>query len=197
MLVFLLCHYNFYTARMFFKSCLVIYYNNQTPNAIFDSYGLSNCYIHTYMCTYMNRQTKYLIRGHPGLNRGPLDLQSNALPLSYIPTYINPFPNIIKKKIVSNIYSISGKTWSCDDAILSDLLKSMQSLYEALQWSYLLTSCTIYVGERRVIVITHFVAFFEFSLWIKKCGQGDTRVWTGDLSICSRMLYHWAISPHN
>ena len=26
------------------------------------------------------------LRGHPGLNRGPLDLQSNALPLSYIPT---------------------------------------------------------------------------------------------------------------
>ena len=25
------------------------------------------------------------IRGHPGLNQGPLDLQSNALPLSYIP----------------------------------------------------------------------------------------------------------------
>lgn len=26
-------------------------------------------------------------RGHPGLNRGPLDLQSNALPLSYIPSH--------------------------------------------------------------------------------------------------------------
>ena len=25
------------------------------------------------------------IRGHPGLNQGPLDLQSNSLPLSYIP----------------------------------------------------------------------------------------------------------------
>lgn len=25
-------------------------------------------------------------RGHPGLNRGPLDLQSNALPLSYTPS---------------------------------------------------------------------------------------------------------------
>lgn len=25
------------------------------------------------------------VRGHPGLNRGPLDLQSNALPLSYTP----------------------------------------------------------------------------------------------------------------
>ena len=24
---------------------------------------------------------------------------------------------------------------------------------------------------------------------------GGTRVWTGDLSICSRMLYHWAIPP--
>ena len=28
---------------------------------------------------------KSAARGHPGLNRGPLDLQSNALPLSYIP----------------------------------------------------------------------------------------------------------------
>ena len=26
---------------------------------------------------------------------------------------------------------------------------------------------------------------------------GDTRVWTRDLSICSRMLYHWAISPRD
>ena len=28
---------------------------------------------------------KSAARGHPGLNRGPLDLQSNALPLSYTP----------------------------------------------------------------------------------------------------------------
>ena len=27
-------------------------------------------------------------RGHPELNQGPLDLQSNALPLSYIPLVI-------------------------------------------------------------------------------------------------------------
>lgn len=25
---------------------------------------------------------------------------------------------------------------------------------------------------------------------------GHTRIWTGDLSICSRLLYHWAIHPH-
>ena len=29
---------------------------------------------------------KKKVRGHPDLNRGPLDLQSNALPLSYTPT---------------------------------------------------------------------------------------------------------------
>ena len=28
-----------------------------------------------------------------------------------------------------------------------------------------------------------------------KIHLGDTRIWTKDLSICSRMLYHWAISP--
>ena len=32
------------------------------------------------------RQKKKKLRGHPDLNRGPLDLQSNALPLSYTPT---------------------------------------------------------------------------------------------------------------
>ena len=29
-------------------------------------------------------------RGHPELNQGPLDLQSNALPLSYIP-FVYPY----------------------------------------------------------------------------------------------------------
>ena len=28
-----------------------------------------------------------VFRGHPGSNQGPLDLQSNALPLSYIPCW--------------------------------------------------------------------------------------------------------------
>ena len=30
---------------------------------------------------------------------------------------------------------------------------------------------------------------------VKKKKKGGTRIWTGDLSICSRMLYHWAIPP--
>ena len=29
------------------------------------------------------------MRGHPDLNQRPLDLQSNALPLSYTPTCVN------------------------------------------------------------------------------------------------------------
>ena len=33
----------------------------------------------------MNKFALFIYRGHPGLNQGPVDLQSNALPLSYIP----------------------------------------------------------------------------------------------------------------
>ena len=36
----------------------------------------------------MNKHAVLKSRGHQGLNQGPLDLQSNALPLSYIPTYM-------------------------------------------------------------------------------------------------------------
>ena len=34
----------------------------------------------------MNKCALLKYRGHPGLNQGPVDLQSNALPLSYITT---------------------------------------------------------------------------------------------------------------
>ena len=34
----------------------------------------------------MNKCALLKYSGHPGLNQGPVDLQSNALPLSYIPT---------------------------------------------------------------------------------------------------------------
>ena len=37
---------------------------------------------------------------------------------------------------------------------------------------------------------------FHFSLVFPKIIQWDTRVRTRDLSDCSRMLYHWAISSH-
>ena len=34
----------------------------------------------------MNKCALLIHRANPGLNQGPVDLQSNALPLSYIPT---------------------------------------------------------------------------------------------------------------
>ena len=37
----------------------------------------------------MNNCALLKYRGHRGLNQGPVDLQSNALPLSYIPTNMN------------------------------------------------------------------------------------------------------------
>ena len=33
----------------------------------------------------MNKRALLIYGGHPGLNQGPVDLQSNSLPLSYIP----------------------------------------------------------------------------------------------------------------
>ena len=33
------------------------------------------------------------------------------------------------------------------------------------------------------------------NVWTVKKVSGDTRIWTMDLSDCSRLLYHWAISP--
>ena len=36
----------------------------------------------------MNKCALLIHRGHTGLNQGPVDLQSNALPLSYIPMNI-------------------------------------------------------------------------------------------------------------
>ena len=43
----------------------------------------------------MNKCSLPNYRGHPGLNQGPVDLQSNALPLSYIPTNMVTNNNII------------------------------------------------------------------------------------------------------
>ena len=37
------------------------------------------------ICGSETLENKSVARGHPGLNWGPLNLQSNALPLSYIP----------------------------------------------------------------------------------------------------------------
>ena len=48
-------------------------------------------------------------RGHPGLNQGPLDLQSNALPLSYIPYGKARFPMGIDGHIEKSIFHVRAR----------------------------------------------------------------------------------------
>ena len=40
-----------------------------------------------------------------------------------------------------------------------------------------------------------FAVYFVHFSKVSKIIWGDTRIWTMDLSDCSRLLYHWAISP--
>ena len=61
------------------------------------------------------------------------------------------------------------------------------------------SSRKISLNKLNLLKINHFWfsthEFIEFKLRISGLKRGDTRSWTTDLSICSRLLYHWAISP--
>ena len=93
-------------------------------------------------------------RGNPGLNQGPLGLQPNALPLSYIPASYR-FNNIT-----------------------ANTLRLFEHCYN------------VFCSESSVL--SRSMSFFSS---LSKIKQGDTRDRTRDLSDCSRLLYHWAISP--
>ena len=54
-------------------------------------------------------QFREKFRGHPGLNQGPLDLQSNALPLSYIPDRENRFPANIHLCMAKSIFHVRAR----------------------------------------------------------------------------------------
>ena len=88
------------------------------------------------------------------LYKGPLGLQPNALPLSYIPA-ANRFKNITANtcRLFEHCYNV----FCSESSILSRSMSFFSSLSKFI--------------------------------------QGDTRVQTRDLSDCSWMLYHWAISP--
>ena len=50
-------------------------------------------------------------RGHPGLNQGPLDLQSNALPLSYIPDEESGFPKGIHAYTIKFVFHVRARAY--------------------------------------------------------------------------------------
>ena len=60
-------------------------------------------------------------------------------------------------------------------------LNTILHLYTALEES--LSRCTSMFDTKK-----------HTNVW-RKIFIGDTRIWTMDLSDCSRLLYHWAISP--
>ena len=95
-----------------------------------------------------------LYKGWVRFFQGPLGLQPNALPLSYIPAAYR-FNNIT-----------------------ANTLRLFEHWYQ------------VFCSESSVL--SRSMSFFSS---LSKIIQGDTRVRTRDLSDCSRMLYHWAISP--
>ena len=46
------------------------------------------------------------------------------------------------------------------------------------------------------VICNNFVSFLLMTLQPFSLFIGGTQGWTGDISICSRMLYHWAILPY-
>ena len=72
-------------------------------------------------------------RGHPDLNQGPLDLQSNALPLSYTPNYDSDAAN---KCIVEND-PFNCSLWSCKITLPVSLAQLMKPQHAwAKFWKY-------------------------------------------------------------
>ena len=95
-----------------------------------------------------------IIQGTPGFGPGPLGLQPNALPLSYIPAAY----------------------------VFNNITANTCRLFEH--------SFNVFCSESSVLSLS--MSFFSS---LSKIIQGDTLVQTRDLSDCSGMLYHWAISP--
>ena len=155
--------------------------------------------------------------GHPGSNQGPLGLQPNALPLSFIPAAYR-FNNITantcrlfehcyngfcsESSVLSrsmSFFSILSKIIQGDTRVRNrDVLGCSRALSQqhtdsitSLKTRAGCLSCyNVFCSESRVL--SRWMSFFSS---LSKIIQEDTRVRTSDLSDCSRMLYHWAISP--
>ena len=161
--------------------------------------------------------------GHSGSNQGPFGLQPNALPLSCIPA-ANRFKNITantcrlfehcynvfwsESSVLSRSMSFFSSLWKIiqgETRVRSGDLSDCSWLLYHWAISPLHTDSIISLQTRSGCLSTG-TRFFvpsqvysrdrcHFSLSLSKIIQGDTRVRTRDLSDCSQMLYHWAISP--
>ena len=166
---------------------------------------------------------KIYTRGHPGSNQGPLGLQPNALPLSYIPAAYS------SNTITANtcmLFEHCYNVFCSESSVLSRSITFFSSLSKnntrghpgsnqgplglqpnALPLSYVpaayrlnnITANTLRLFEHCYNVFCSESSVLSRSMSFfssrPKIIQGDTRVRTRDLSDCNPMLYHWAISP--
>ena len=81
------------------------------------------------------------------------------------------------------------RSWTMDLSICSRML---------YHWAIPPHISTKVLKYLRISMVTKYPKdkFQKLSIWTLKRILGGTRSWTMDLSICSRMLYHWAIPPH-
>ena len=161
--------------------------------------------------------------GHQGSNQGPLGLQPIALPLSYIPAAYR-FNNITANtlRLFEHCYNVFCSESSVLSRSMSFFLV-FQKLYKGtpgfeqgpplgmqlhdLPSSYIpaayrfnnITANTCRLFEHCYIIFCSESNVLSRSMSgfssLSKIIQRDTRAQTRDLSDCSRMLYHWAISP--
>ncbi len=151
--------------------------------------------------------TIQVIRGHPGLNQGPPTR-------CRMPYHWAISPSVIKQEKKVLLFIEQRKYIVCIFMLCSKLkLKRLKKPGDTRDWTWDLSICSrmlyhwaispsvtvqretvVLCIERRPYQVGRSMPCSKLKLKQSK-KAGDNRDWTRDRSICSRMLYHWAISP--
>ena len=119
-----------------------------------------------------------------GLNSWPLVYKTNALPLSY-----RGIGGSLRK-----IVTLSGEIWPWPHVVLPP--RFCCSLHQWLNGLGVWFSLWVReVPGSNPGWAQLFFHHLSAKGWFAIKMLGDTRIWTMGLSDCSRLLYHWAISP--
>ena len=141
-----------------------------------------------------------LARGHPELNWGPLDLQSNALPLSYTPCW-QLSHSILQLFISINLRLPRDKCYIFKIVRPKFLLRPPDLQANAL-WQLYSPTCYIFVSCLQTMYfpsihcLSTSIFLFRREIGLMNFILGGTQNLTRDLLICSKILHHWAIYRH-
>ncbi len=102
---------------------LVIYYKFADEKGSWRFWRGHQCHLRDIHSLLQKKPKKKESRGHPDLNRGPLDLQSNALPLSYTPfVELCHLPVFIIRTRDERYTQFTGGAWeTTSHSILTDV----------------------------------------------------------------------------